>query len=87
MLPRNALCKFQRASILHSVDRNQEALEELTQLKAIVPKESPVYFLIGKVGVSAGAGAGSAPSWPGAHQAEQHAPGLDALLLGHGPRP
>merc|ERR1712083_120314 len=47
--PKNALCKFQRASILHSCDRNQEALEELLELKEIVPKESPVYFLIGKV--------------------------------------
>ena len=26
-LTRNALCKFQRASILHSCDKNQEALE------------------------------------------------------------
>jgi len=25
--PKNALCKFQRASILHSCDKNQEALE------------------------------------------------------------
>ena len=47
---RNALCKFQRASILHSCERNSEALEELLQLAEIVPKESPVYFLMGKVG-------------------------------------
>lgn len=47
--PKNPLCKFERASILHSSERYQEALEELTELKQIVPKESPVYFLIGKV--------------------------------------
>jgi anaphase-promoting complex subunit 3 len=48
--PRNALCKFQRASILHTCDKNKEALAELMELTEIVPKESPVYFLIGKVG-------------------------------------
>ena len=47
--PKSALCKFERASILHSTERYEEALEELTQLKQIVPKESSVYFLIGKV--------------------------------------
>ena len=47
--PRNALCKFERASILHSNERYEEALAELNELKDIVPKESPVYFLIGKV--------------------------------------
>jgi len=47
--PKNPLCKFERASILHSSERYQEALEELLELKQIVPKESPVYFLIGKV--------------------------------------
>ena len=47
--PRNPLCKFERASMLHSSERYQEALEELMELKQIVPKESPVYFLIGKV--------------------------------------
>ena len=47
--PKNPLCKFERASILHSSERYQEALDELLELKQIVPKESPVYFLIGKV--------------------------------------
>merc|ERR1712083_1055249 len=47
--PKNPLCKFERASILHSSERYQEALEKLNQLKVLVPKESPVYFLIGKV--------------------------------------
>ena len=47
--PQNPLCKFERASILFSVERFDEALVELKQLKVLVPKESPVYFLMGKV--------------------------------------
>ncbi|KAK3591934.1 hypothetical protein CHS0354_031436 [Potamilus streckersoni] len=47
--PRNPLCKFHRASILSANDRHKEALEELEELKQIIPKESLVYFLIGKV--------------------------------------
>ena len=47
--PKNALCKFERASILHSSERYVDALKELNDLKDIVPKESPVYFLLGKV--------------------------------------
>ena len=49
MAPKNSLCKFERASILFSVERYEEALDELNQLKELVPKESPVYFLLGKV--------------------------------------
>lgn len=47
--PKNPLCKFHRASIYFAVGRHAEALEELEELKAIVPKESLVYYLIGKV--------------------------------------
>ncbi|XP_076039509.1 cell division cycle protein 27 [Oratosquilla oratoria] len=47
--PQNPLCKYHRASILHATDRHQEALRELNQLREIVPKESNVYFLLGKV--------------------------------------
>ncbi|XP_064598643.1 cell division cycle protein 27 homolog [Liolophura sinensis] len=47
--PHNPLCKFHRASILFANDRHKEALSELEELKEIVPKESLVYFLIGKV--------------------------------------
>ena len=46
---RNPLCKFHRASVLFASERHQEALEELDELKDIVPRESLVYFLIGKV--------------------------------------
>ena len=49
MAPKTALLKFERASILFNVERYQEALDELMELKLIVPKESTVFFLIGKV--------------------------------------
>lgn len=47
--PNNPLCKFHRASILASCNRHQEALTELEKLKELVPKESLVYYLTGKV--------------------------------------
>ena len=47
--PKNPLCKFERASILFSSERYGEALAELEELKILAPKESPVYFLMGKV--------------------------------------
>lgn len=43
------MCKFEKASILIATERYQEALNELNELKALAPRESPVYFLIGKV--------------------------------------
>ncbi|XP_013383510.1 cell division cycle protein 27 homolog isoform X2 [Lingula anatina] len=47
--PKNPLCKFHKASILFANDKHREALAELEELKQIVPRESLVYFLIGKV--------------------------------------
>lgn len=47
--PNNTLCKFHRASINFSIGRNSEALSEFEELKNIVPKESLVYYSIGKV--------------------------------------
>nr|XP_033472641.1 anaphase-promoting complex subunit 3-like [Epinephelus lanceolatus] len=51
--PKNPLCKFHRASILFANDKYKAALQELEELKQIVPKESLVYFLIGKLPVDA----------------------------------
>ncbi|XP_026676484.1 cell division cycle protein 27 homolog [Diaphorina citri] len=48
--PKNPLCKFHRASILFGTGRHAEALQELEELKDIVPKESLVYYLAGKAG-------------------------------------
>lgn len=47
--PNNPLCKFHRASALAAANRHAEALAELDQLKELVPKESLVYYLAGKV--------------------------------------
>lgn len=47
--PRNPLCKFQRATVLLSADQHSEALKELEELRELVPNESLVYFLLGKV--------------------------------------
>ena len=49
MDPNNPLCKFHRASIYFATERYQEALQELEELKQIIPKESLVYFIMGKV--------------------------------------
>lgn len=46
---KNPLCRFHRSSVYFSLGRHAEALNELEQLKEIVPKESLVYYLIGKV--------------------------------------
>ncbi|XP_072378224.1 cell division cycle protein 27 homolog [Diabrotica undecimpunctata] len=47
--PHSPLCKFHRGSIYFALGRHAEALKELEELKEIVPKESLVYYLIGKV--------------------------------------
>ncbi|ALC42920.1 Cdc27, partial [Drosophila busckii] len=45
----NPLARFHRASIHFSLGKYQEALRELEELKEIVPKESVVFYLIGKI--------------------------------------
>ena len=40
---------FQRANVLMSMERYGEALVELEVVRDNVPKESAVYFLMGKV--------------------------------------
>ncbi|CAG9770507.1 unnamed protein product [Ceutorhynchus assimilis] len=46
---KNPLCKFHRGSVYFALGRHAEALKELEELKEIVPTESSVYYLIGKV--------------------------------------
>lgn len=48
----NTLCKFHRASINFSIGRHAEALREFEELKNIIPKESLVYYSIGKVSMT-----------------------------------
>ncbi|KAH9390268.1 anaphase-promoting complex subunit cdc27 [Tyrophagus putrescentiae] len=47
--PNNALVKFHRASINFATENYKVAMDELEELKKVVPKESMVYFLIGKI--------------------------------------
>lgn len=44
-----AQASFQRANVLMSMERYQDALDELEVVRNNVPKESAVYFLMGKV--------------------------------------
>eukprot|EP00041_Stephanoeca_diplocostata_P033431 m.1104985 g.1104985 ORF g.1104985 m.1104985 type:complete len:123 (+) comp24336_c0_seq17:133-501(+) len=46
---KHPLVKYNRALVLVALDRDTAALTELTELLVLVPKESSVYFLIGKV--------------------------------------
>eukprot|EP00039_Didymoeca_costata_P001234 m.50940 g.50940 ORF g.50940 m.50940 type:complete len:730 (+) comp10694_c0_seq1:232-2421(+) len=43
------LVKFNKAKILFSLGRNQEALDELQELKLLAPQESSIYFLMGRI--------------------------------------
>lgn len=45
----NPLCRFHRASVLLRAGRPQDALTDLQHLKDIAPRESLVYYLLGKV--------------------------------------
>ncbi|CAH2039483.1 unnamed protein product, partial [Iphiclides podalirius] len=45
----NPLCRFHRASVLLRAGRPRDALEDLHHLKDIAPRESLVYYLLGKV--------------------------------------
>lgn len=47
--PKSPLCKFHRGSIYFAMNRHAEALKELEELQQIVPRESMVYYLIGKI--------------------------------------
>lgn len=47
--PKNPLPKFQRANVLMSEVRYHEALAELEELKELAPRESSVFFLMGRV--------------------------------------
>lgn len=47
--PSNPLGQYHRASMFFQTNRNHEALIELEKLKQIVPKESVVYYIVGKI--------------------------------------
>ena len=43
------LVKFNKAKILAALNRHQDALKELEELKLLAPKESSLYFLMGRI--------------------------------------
>eukprot|EP00249_Psilotum_nudum_P000982 c13222_g1_i1 orf=51-2417(+) len=47
--PKNPLPKYQKANVLMSEERYDDALAELMQLKDVAPRESSVFFLMGKI--------------------------------------
>ncbi|KAL3694345.1 hypothetical protein R1sor_007996 [Riccia sorocarpa] len=46
---KNPLPKYQKANVLMSEERYEDALTELEQLKEVAPRESSVFFLMGKI--------------------------------------
>ncbi|KAL3694343.1 hypothetical protein R1sor_007994 [Riccia sorocarpa] len=46
---KNPLPKYQKANVLMSEERYEDALAELEQLKEVAPRESSVFFLMGKI--------------------------------------
>ncbi|OAE33753.1 hypothetical protein AXG93_1264s1010 [Marchantia polymorpha subsp. ruderalis] len=46
---KNPLPKYQKANVLMSEERYDDALAELEQLKEVAPRESSVFFLMGKI--------------------------------------
>ena len=47
--PLNPLNKYQKATVLTSLERYEEALKVLEDLLIQVPKEAPIYIVIGKI--------------------------------------
>jgi len=41
--------KYQKGSVLVALERYEEALEVLTEITHITPKEAPVFIMIGKI--------------------------------------
>ena len=52
---RNPLAKYEKASVLLSEERLEEALDELERLKEVAPREASVFFLIGRIHKKLGA--------------------------------
>lgn len=47
--PSNPLNKYQKATVLMSLEKYNEALQVLLELMAQVPKEAPIHIVIGKI--------------------------------------
>ena len=49
MDPNNPLNKYQKATVLASMDKFEQALKVLEDLQIYVPKEAPIHIMIGKI--------------------------------------
>ena len=49
--PGSVQCMFQLANSLYTMQRFEAALEQLLKLKKLIPTESVVFFMLGKVRV------------------------------------
>jgi len=49
MDPQNPLNKYQKATVLMSLERFEDALKVLLDLMIQVPKEAPIHIVIGKI--------------------------------------
>ena len=47
--PTNCLNKFQKATVLMKIGKNEVALKELEDLKQRMPKEAPIMTLMGNI--------------------------------------
>ena len=47
--PNNVLNKFQKANVLVQLEQYESALSELEKLRILMPRESPIPILIGKI--------------------------------------
>jgi len=49
MDPKNPLNKYQKGTVLMTLERFDEALEVLQELAHLVPREAPIHIMIGKI--------------------------------------
>ena len=49
MDPNNPLNKYQKATVLMSLEKYEDALKVLLELMLAVPKEAPIHIVIGKI--------------------------------------
>ena len=47
--PKRPLTKYQKVTVLMALNRLPESLEVLHELKALCPKEAPIYVTMGKI--------------------------------------
>jgi anaphase-promoting complex subunit 3 len=49
LAPSNTMARFKRASVTASLGRIDEAIQQLEELRDTLPREAPVYYLLGQL--------------------------------------